>query len=348
MAFGKRLKQARRLEEMSQEELGAIANVTKQAISKYELGKDMPGSSVISKLAEALKVEEEYFFRQVPEVEIGKPLYRKGHKIASKDKKRLMAGIHEWFERYLEAEMLYEAVQDPIFAQPRGFPYQVSQPEDVEKAAIKLREIWKLGLDPIGDVIALLEDKGLKIRLLNNEYDFEALTVPAGDHTLIAVSSNVPGDRQRFSLMHELGHIILELPKQTKVEQTIDRFAAAFLVPEKIAKEELGDKRKNLYIEELYLLKLKYGMSMNAWLRRAKDLSIITENYFCKTKKDFENKGWNIREPFEPYPQEKPNRMKQLIYRAFAENLISESKAIDLIGEPYQMTAFSGVALGQE
>ena len=63
--FGRRLKLARQKEKLSLEELSNKTGgaVSKQTISKYEAGKAMAGSDILEKLANALKVSMEYFFR---------------------------------------------------------------------------------------------------------------------------------------------------------------------------------------------------------------------------------------------------------------------------------------------
>ena len=63
--FAKRLKSARQLSEMSQDNLVQAMDgiVSKNAISKYERGQMMPNSTVLIKLAKALNVKPDYFFR---------------------------------------------------------------------------------------------------------------------------------------------------------------------------------------------------------------------------------------------------------------------------------------------
>jgi len=76
----------------------------------------------------------------------------------------------------------------------------------------------------------------------------------------------------------------------------------------------LGMYRKDLDLHELYLLKHKYGLSMQAWIYRAKDLKVISENTFRRLFKLFRSKYWHREEPGDPYPSEKPLRMEKLIY----------------------------------
>ena len=85
------------------------------------------------------------------------------------------------------------------------------------------------------------------------------------------------------------------------------------------------------------MLKHKYGLSMQAWIYRAKDLSIISENIAARLFQQFRVNDWHRREPGKPYPSETPMRMERLIYRALAEDLISRSRAQELYGKPLQL-----------
>lgn len=84
------------------------------------------------------------------------------------------------------------------------------------------------------------------------------------------------------------------------------------------------------------MLKHKYGLSMQAWIYRAKDLSIISENNAARLFQQFRVHDWHHQEPGKPYPYEMPMRMERLIYRALAEDLISRSMAGELLGRPFQ------------
>jgi Zn-dependent peptidase ImmA (M78 family) len=87
-------------------------------------------------------------------------------------------------------------------------------------------------------------------------------------------------------------------------------------------------------MNELYLLKQKYGLSMQAWIYRAKDLEIIPANTAERLFRRFRAIGWHRCEPGEAYPSERPLRMERLVYRALAEDMISHSRARELLGDP--------------
>jgi hypothetical protein len=89
-------------------------------------------------------------------------------------------------------------------------------------------------------------------------------------------------------------------------------------------------------MNELYLLKQKYGLSMQAWIFRAKDLVIISPQATERLFQQFRANNWQRQEPGKPYPSENPLRMERLIYRALVEDLFSRSRAQELLGKPLQ------------
>jgi Zn-dependent peptidase ImmA (M78 family) len=85
------------------------------------------------------------------------------------------------------------------------------------------------------------------------------------------------------------------------------------------------------------MLKHKYGLSMQAWIFRARDLGIISDNTAARLFQRFRANGWHRGEPGDAIPAEISLRMKRLIYRALAEDLISRSRAQELLGEPLKL-----------
>ena len=121
------------------------------------------------------------------------------------------------------------------------------------------------------------------------------------------------------------------MQKKTKADEDIaHRFAAAFLVPDEVAYQELGQSRSRIEFDELLLLKHKYGMSMQAWLRRAKDLGIISFSWYKNTLVTFRKRGWHRNEPGKQVASEKPIRFRQFVLRAMAEGIISRERAEEL------------------
>ena len=332
--IGERIKIARRRSGLNLRQLAKQVKVSATEISKYERGQDVPSSGVLIKLAHALGVRIEYFLRPVT-VSLSQPNYRShASKLRAKDKKIIQAKVQDWLERYLLIEELV--------SKQGGFQFpdilrRVERAEDVEQVAVKLRHSWELGLGPIDHLAEILEARGIKVGMVKGVGDFDSLMLWANNKTIpvIVVKEDISGDRQRFNMAHELGHLILEIPSgwnEKQIEKAAFRFAGAFLAPAQTVQEELGAKRQRLDLHELQLLKQKYGLSMQAWIYRAKDLGILPEARAQALFKEFRAKGWHREEPGDPYPPEKLDRLERLVRRALAEELISDARAAEILG----------------
>ena len=335
MAVGERLKMARQMTGMSQRGLAKQTGVSATAISKYERDIMTPSSDVLIQLAQALDVQVGFFLRPVT-AELTVPAFRRRVGLKVKAQQAILAKTQAWLERYLDVESFFPG--RPGFEMP-ALDRQVATMEDIERAALALREAWDLGLDPIDNLIEVLETHGIKVGIIEGADDFDALTLWANEtDPVMVVKDGMPGDRQRLSLAHELGHLILDPVGELDEEKAAYRFAGAFLVPRSMARYELGENRRNLGLHELHLLKHKYGVSMQAWVYRARDLDIISEHTARQLWIRFRSEGWHEREPGDQIKPETPGRMKRLVLRALAEDVISDSRAAELLGQP--MTQF--------
>lgn len=314
---------------MSIRDLAEQVGVSATAISKFERGEATPRQSTLLRLAKALSVGIEYFFREV-RVETLAPAYRKHSKLGQRTQDAIEATIAEAVERYLTAEQLFPEGFFPESGLPR-FPVKVV--EEAEQAANKLREEWNLGSDPIEDLCGRLENHGMKVIGLDGPEGFDAFSCWVNDRIpVVAFNANVPGDRQRFNLAHELGHLVLDPDPSADIEKAAHRFAAAFLVPAEAAYSELGQRRSNLSFDELRMLKREYGVSIQAWMRRALDLGIIDQPTYSMLYRRLSARGWRTEEP-DGIQKEEPHRLRLLVHQALAENLITPSYAATLLDE---------------
>ncbi|MBE0467409.1 MAG: ImmA/IrrE family metallo-endopeptidase [Candidatus Desulforudis sp.] len=332
--IGERIKLARGAAGLSLRALADQVGVSAQAISKYERGLDIPSSGVLLRLAQALGVELEYFFR-TRTLKIQTPAFRKRSRLPAAGRKRVMGLAQEWIERHLDVEDLFP---DRASALPSSALWEIRKPigslEEVEEQADHLRRIWNIGTDPIENLTELLEDRGVRVGLIDAQPGFDACLFETEDgQPVIVVNRNLPGDRQRFSLGHELGHAVLAL-EEVDAEKAANRFAGAFLVPAETARRELGNRRRTLSVYELGLLKQKYGLSMQAWIYRAMDLKILSQAAAANLFKHFRKQGWHLSEPGKPIPREQPRLLERLVLRALAEDVVSESRAAELLGKP--------------
>ena len=306
------------------------------AISKYETGKSVPSSGVLLALAKVLDVRVEYFFRPV-KVSLENVEYRKHSGIAKRVLDQIDADVVEQVERFVELETFLPKSPVATFRLPK-IPERVSAYDEIEDVALKVRKDWNLGQNAIPDLTDTLEERGIRVFLCEALHDnsFDGLAARVDGTPVVVVGKGWPGDRQRFTLAHELGHLLLQdrLSSRLDAERAANRFAGAFLVPAPEVRKELGPHRTWLEPQELCALKRAYGLSMQGWMHRAHHLGILSDASHLRMVKYFSAQGWRKKEPCEAYPREEPKLFEQLVFRALAEDAISESKAAELLKKP--------------
>lgn len=332
-----RLKSARMMSAMSLQDLAdklkEFGNpISKQAISKYELGDSVPNSEMIGLLSKALNVRPDYFYSDF-KIEFSEIEYRKLQSYSSKESQRIIEISRDELRRYLELEELLNI--ETKFENPLE-DYKITDLDSIDNAADKLRDIWKLGRNPIPNVIELLEDHHVKVIELESDVKLDGFSTKANKKYPIIILNrsklDSKADRKRWTALHELGHIVLDLEKydEKSREKYCHYFAGALLFPKEIMIKELGEKRSKLSLNELMALKKEYGISMQAIVYRAKDLEIISLGTYKQFFQIFSQLGYRVNEPVEYEGKEESNRFKQLLFRALAEEIISFSKAAAL------------------
>lgn len=333
--IGQRLYRARKAAGFSLRELAAKVGLSHAAIKKYEDELAVPNSATLIKLAQTLQVRTEYFFR-VETAALDGIEYRKR---SAMSKKRLEAIEHEvidQIERRMELEALFPVPPLVDFAPVENLLLKVTDLVQVEDVAENVRNAWALGYAPIRELIDVLETHGIRVFMIetNADFQFDGLAASVNGLPVIVVGSNWPGDRQRFTMAHELGHLMLagRLADDIDEELACNRFAGAFLLPRQSALQKLGQRRNFIELKELSLLKEEFGLSMGGVLYRARDLGIVTPAWRDAQARMFRSRGWHITEPGAPYPFEQPHVFEQLVFHALAEDYIGESKAAELMG----------------
>jgi len=332
--FSTRLHRSRKASGLTLRALGERVGVSHVAIKKYEDGLAMPSSDILLKLSRELNVRTEYFFR--PEsVALENLEYRKRSRLPMKQLDAITHEVIDRIERRMELENLFPQAPVKAFAPVEGLPKTITRMDQIESAAACVREAWRLGSDPILDLVGVLETNGIRVFMIetNAESRFDGLAAHAGGMPVVVVDSNWPGDRQRFTLSHELGHFMLKgrLAEALDEEKACNRFAGAFLLPDIMLHSALGTHRTAIELKELGLLKEAFGVSMSAILIRARDLGIITPAYYLDQVKRFRANGWHKVEPGKATPPEKTQLFEQLVFHALAEEYIGESKAAELM-----------------
>lgn len=323
---GRRLRQLRLARGWSLEELAAQAGyvVTKQAISKYERGAAYPSALVLRRLAAALGVAAASLWRE-PVVRIAIVAYRRRASLAQREREAIESAVSVQLEERVRLQMLLG--EDNRYAIP-AFQLLADTIEDAERAAEELRQQWHMGVDPIARVVDLLEQRHCHIIELDSADRFDGLAATATNEDGAVVAGaivnrrGISGDRQRLSICHELGHLVLKVSRDSDGEKLVFRFASAFLAPASALRDVVGGRRTQIGLEELVYLKKLFGMSMQAILYRLRNLAIISEAVYRQWCKRISREGWKKEEPYS-LAAERPQWLERSLRRAMAEGLLT-------------------------
>jgi hypothetical protein len=96
---------------------------------------------------------------------------------------------------------------------------------------------------------------------------------------------------------------------------------------------ELGRARHTLDFEELALLKHEYGLSMQAWARRALDTGVLTPAAYRTLCRRFSASGRRTNERTAQREPERARRFELRVHQAEAEGLITLARAAELLGQ---------------
>lgn len=299
---------ARESEGVTQSQLARMVSMAQGSISKIESG--MLGLTVgqLERICEALDFPPNFFFQPDPVYGYGSSCYyhRKRQNIPVSDIRRVLAQIN--ILRIQLTKLLRGA---EIETENKFHRFDIAEYDNSpEKIARLVRGAWNLPPGPVQSLVGAIEDAGgvvFRCSLKTKKVDAISQWLP-GLPPLFFVNADIPGDRCRFTLAHELGHLIMHQIPTADIEKEADRFAAEFLMPDK----EIGPHLRQLSIQKLASMKPYWKVSMAAILRRAFDLTKITVFTYRKLNTQISKYGLKTNEPA-PIPIEEPEVIKDII-----------------------------------
>lgn len=325
-----RIKEARRARGMTPTELANNVGVSRQSISKYELGSSEPSTAILEAIASTLNMPMSFFTKpEEPELNRGTIFFRSMKTNAARAKDIMMVKS-TWATQIaflLERDIVYPDTDIPCIPDEFCSSPEYSE-EEIEDIASFVRNTWKLGNGPISNMSRLLESHGIIIATIKtglNETD--ACSCYIGSRAFIFLDMEKEcAVRTRFNLAHELGHLILhgevtqhdieDKKKLKQIEEEANRFASCFLLPRD---SFLYDVRSTSLQSFLYL-KRKWKVSIQAMVYRCKELNLFSENQMIYINKQISARRWRKLEPYDiEWPCESitilPTAVKMLIDR---------------------------------
>lgn len=298
---------ARESRAMSQTKLAHDLKISQAAVSKLESGQIKAEGELLTKLSAVLEYPEAFFCRPFKLYPAGMQFYRKH--------KTLPAGMGKKIEAVLN--LYRHHVSQLLLAADLNF---VQIPEcDIDdhgsarKVARAVRQYLQLPRGPISDLTSVLESMGIVIipfdpgtRLFSG-----VSTIVNTDTQVILINSKMPGDRFRWTLAHEFGHIVMHKLPTDEMEGEADAFAGEFLMPT----DEIRPHLRNLTVTQLASLKRVWRVSMNGILTNGQKIKAVTEWSGRLLRMKMAKEGiTRLQEPDAlDFPQETPSLISDLL-----------------------------------
>ena len=335
-----RLDQILAVRGLSQLQLASLVGVSPGTVSKWRAGNQIPEKEALARLATVVNVSEEWFTRPVQAL-LEQPLFRSNAQALVTARGMLKART-EWVQDIGYA--LQEFLDFPDLNLPvRDFrnPLEIST-EDIEEAAIECRKYWKLGRVAIQDLALAAESAGIiLVREQTGVTQIESLSAWSTvlNRPIIYLSADKGNAyRSRFDLAHEIGHLILHShvidtenrERHKLLEKQAHDFAGALLLPAETFAREV---KLPVTLDDLLLLKKRWGVSVAAMVMRLKAMHMIDEE---ETSRLYRRRSarWGVK--FEPGDDdrvpEQPRLLRRSVELLVKENILPLESITDYFG----------------
>ncbi|WP_401001131.1 helix-turn-helix domain-containing protein [Agromyces sp. GXQ0307] len=346
-----RLTQARRLCKLTKSQLHQMVGVSAAAIGQYERGEVTPRAETIAALADALNVPPGFFALGRPrvQVEIAEASFRRLRATTVGQQQQATAYVEQAWELscYLEESVEFPSLDIPNWAIPES--------EDVPDpitAARAMRAHWDLGFEPIKHLVYEIERHGILTVFFSMKQDgdkddksrIDAFSTTALPRPMIVLTPDKADDvmRHRFSAAHELGHIVLHHGRQgtdSQMERQADQFAAEFLTPRDIIKDQLPARVNFNRLEELSQW---WGVSVHSLLYRLRELDLVSESTYRRAFITL-NSLPRRSQPIRDYEGEQPELLKNAIELLDGVGVSLRDVAAELQLPPKRIRQLAGI-----
>ena len=309
---GRMLTLARQIRRKSQAELvrDLGGKVVQGTLSKIEHGRFQPDGAVVDALATALGVRRSFFFDPSYLREPMVSYSRRRQKLAAPDLQAIY-GVAEVYR--LNLRKCFEAIE--VDARLPSVP--AIDPDaygrKIEDVAAAVRQRWKLPRGPVPDLTKTAEDAGVVVV----RFDFgtplmDGFAQHANDGLppLVFLNAAQPKDRWRFSLAHEIGHLVMHQTPYPEQEMEANQFAGALLMPEAEIVYDFDQPTLQRFCE----LKAYWGASVQALIYRAWQIGKLTDRQLRYFMTEIGKRGWRKVEPGEPsHLKEEPTTLRWVV-----------------------------------
>jgi Zn-dependent peptidase ImmA (M78 family) len=146
---------------------------------------------------------------------------------------------------------------------------------------------------------------------------------------LIFMNANQPKDRFRFSLAHEIGHLVCHQTPHPEQEIEANRFASEFLMPTREIRNDFETHSLMRFMD----LKMYWGTSMQSIIYKAWQIGSLSDRMYKYYMIEMSKRGFRTREPVEAtHLGENPTALRALINAHLSELHYSVDDLAELFG----------------
>jgi Zn-dependent peptidase ImmA (M78 family)/DNA-binding XRE family transcriptional regulator len=322
-----RLTLARERSGLTKRELAARVGVTAAAITRLERGQARLADETLTRLAAELGLPAGYFAAGRPVLPVAEE--------AAHFRSLRTTRVYERRQARATMSHLAEAVREIQTVVRLPEPRLPRLSRDPESAARELRAAWRLPAGPVHHLVRLLEANGAVVSMARfgagDRIDAFSCRPSGLDRPLICLSRDRGNPlRRRFSAAHELGHLLLHdeaQPGDRQHEHEANRFAAEFLTPAPQIADLLPTR---LDFARLLEIQRAWGVSVQALLRRSRELNRIGDDLYRRAQVTLTRLGWRRDEPRGDYPTEWPAVLAEAVALGAERGLTEHSLAARL------------------
>lgn len=299
---GARLTDLRELLELTQTELAKRAGIPQSTISDVERGDRELSVSLMVTICGALRMPLSFFDFPASAVDPTDVHFRK---LSGAGVKATRAALRNFDELQRITGLLMQASErKPIALTPVTVPVTG---DDIESIASVTRDELGVPSGPVKHVMRAIERAGAAAApLVRLGIDHPAFDGHSGmsrgtpKSALVMYAPMKAGDRQRFTVAHELGHLKLHryrtVSEARVCEKEAHRFAGAFLYPREVAERDISE---TLSLNGYARIKANWGIAIQALIQRGKDLGLISADRHRSLMIQVSSRGWRKEEPVE-------------------------------------------------
>lgn len=309
---GEMFRLGRQFRGLTQRELADAIGAEPSTVSRVENCILQPTAELVERAAHVLKLPLE-FFRQ-PERPYGfpmsvHPMWRAKAAVPQYSVDQALAELNL---RIMHVRRLLRSIEyEPVLPLPE---FDVaSHNGDVEEIAAKVRRAWLMPAGPVQNLMQWVERAGCFVMLVDlPDAAMAGVTLRVPDmRPCIFLNRSMPADRMRYTLAHELGHLVMHRYPSENMEREANGFAAAFLMPANDIRPYFAGKKIDLVL--LAALKPEWRVAMQSLLYRAGTLGYVSENQERWLWQQFNMKKMKMREPAElDLPPEQPTLVSKI------------------------------------